>query len=455
MTKSMVLVLALATMAGCAAAQGGESGSEETTGEAEAEVTSVPAAVQKARVGRQLYFDTNLSSPAGQSCASCHDPNAGFADPDANVPTSEGVIPGRFGNRNTPTAAYAQYIPAAYYDATDEVWVGGQFWDGRASTLEDQAKGPFLNPIEMNNPDKASVVAKVRASVYAPLFRDAFGPTSLDDVETAYDHIAEAIAAFERTPLFAPAMSKYDFYLAGKATLTAAQARGLALFLAPNKGNCAACHPAASDTPGVPPMFTDFTYDNLGVPKNSNNPFYNEPAFNPLGASYDDRGLGAVTGDASLDGAFKVPTLRNLGRTGPYMHNGAFSTLKQVVHFYNTRDVAGAGWAAPELAATMNTEELGNLGLTGAEEDDIVAFLGTLNDARQTGSVSCSTTRYYAVNNAEFPAHEPGLCGAQEYLFAEAFQVCGGYAVGYFSYACTNGADGTHVWTAYFGCCGG
>jgi cytochrome c peroxidase len=455
----MVLVMALAAMAGCASAQsagestGEESTGEESTGEAEAAVTSVPLSVQMARVGRQLYFDTNLSSPAGQSCASCHDPSAGFADPDSGVPTSEGVIPGRFGSRNTPTASYAQYIPASYFDATDELWVGGQFWDGRASTLEDQAKGPFLNPIEMNNADKASVVAKVQASGYAALFRAAFGPTSLDDVETAYDHIAEAIAAFERTPLFAPAMSKYDFYLAGKATLTAAQARGLALFDDPSKGNCAACHPSTSDTPGMPPMFTDFTYDNLGVPKNPNNPYYNEPAFNPAGASYDDRGLGAISGDSSLDGAFKVPTLRNLGRTAPYMHNGAFATLKQVVHFYNTRDVAGAGWSTPEFASTMNTEELGNLGLTDAEENDIVAFLGTLTDARQTAPVSCSTRTNYAVNNAEFPAHEPGLCGAQEFLFAEAFQACGGYAVSYFSYTCSNGADGTHVWTVYFGCC--
>lgn len=329
-------------------------------------------------LGSRLFFDTNLSTPPGQSCASCHTPSRAFTDPDTSLATSEGVILGRFGNRNSPTAAYAQFSPDFHYDATDEVWVGGQFWDGRASTLEEQAKGPFLNPIEMNNPDKATVVAKVAASSYASLFRAAYGGHAFDDPEIAYDHIADAIAAYERSRSFAPFASKYDAYLAGNATLTPAEARGLALFEDPNKGNCAACHPSRPTAESPRPLFTDFTYDNIGLPKNPNNPFYSEPAVNPLGAAFDDRGLGAIVGDPSLDGAFKVPTLRNIGRTGPYMHNGVFATLSEVVHFYNTRDVAS--WPAPEFPATMNTEELGALGLTASEEDDIVAFLGALDD---------------------------------------------------------------------------
>jgi cytochrome c peroxidase len=334
--------------------------------------------VNRAYVGQKLFFDTNLSTPAGQSCATCHDPYHAFTDPDLNVPTSEGVIPGRFGNRNTPTAAYAKYSPDFHFDSDEGTWVGGQFWDGRASTLEEQAKGPFLNPIEMNNPDRAAVVNKVKASAYAVHFRAIFGATSLDDVESAYDHIAEAIAAFERTAAFAPFSSKYDAYLAGTATLAPAEARGLALFEDPSKGNCAACHLSRPAADGTPPLFTDFTYDNIGLPRNLKNPFYKELAFNPAGSAFRDRGLGATVDDPSLDGAFKVPTLRNLSHTAPYMHNGIFMNVSQVVHFYNTRDTAT--WPAPEFPATMNTEELGALGLTQTEENDLATFLLTLND---------------------------------------------------------------------------
>jgi cytochrome c peroxidase len=370
------LILSMCLGAGCA--MGAGDADEANIAPAPGLEPAVSAQTAKLAAGQLLFNDTNLSSPAGQSCASCHTSFRAFTDPDNNVPTSEGVIAGRFGNRNTPTAMYAQYSPDFHYDADAETWVGGQFWDGRASTLEDQAKGPFLNPIEMNNPDKATVVNKVRASSYAYIFRMAFGQTSLDDVDTAYDHIAEAIAAYERTKTFAPFTSKYDAYLAGTATLTAQEARGLAIFEDPNKGNCAACHPSRPAADGTPPLFTDFTYDNLGLPKNPKNPFYNEPQFNPAGSAYLDRGLGATVGDPSLDGAFKVPTLRNLSVSWPYMHNGYFYTLNQVVHFYNTRDTAS--WPAPEFPATMNTEELGHLGLTIDEENDLTVFLYTLND---------------------------------------------------------------------------
>ncbi len=355
---------------------GGEGPDVPAAPGAETEASS--NALLIAGVGQQLFFDTNLSSPPGQSCATCHTKTQAFADPDQGVPTSEGVIPGRFGNRNTPTAKYARYSPPFHYDTVDELYVGGQFWDGRASTLEEQAKGPFLNPIEMNNPDKATVVNKVKNSSYGQLFKLAFGLNVFNDVNAAYDHIADAIAAYERMNIFAPFSSKYDAYLAGQATLTPAEARGLALFEDPAKGNCSACHPSQAAEDGTPPLFTDFTYDNIGIPKNPNNPFYNEPLFNPLGSDLIDRGLGATVNDPSLDGAFKVSTLRNLGKTGPYSHAGYFATLKDIVHFYNTRDVEA--WPAPEVPDTMNTEELGDLGLTSDEEDDIVAFLGTLDD---------------------------------------------------------------------------
>jgi cytochrome c peroxidase len=170
-------------------------------------------------LGEFLYFDENLSEPSGQSCASCHEPAFGFADPDKGLPVSEGVIPGLFGGRNSPSAAYAMYAPILYFDEDEGLWFGGQFWDGRATgealgdPLADQALGPFTNPVEMANPDKATVIRDVAASDYAALFEQVWDPGSLDDVDAAYDQVALSIAAFERTELFAPFSSKYDYYL--------------------------------------------------------------------------------------------------------------------------------------------------------------------------------------------------------------------------------------------------
>jgi len=347
-----------------------------------------------ARLGQQIFFDTNLSSPPGQACASCHAPAKAFTDPDTSLPTSKGVIPGRAGNRNTPTAMYAAFTPYFHFDADDGLFEGGQFLDGRAPTLEAQAKGPFLNPLEMANPDKAAVVAKLRDADYAKAFREVFGPEALDEVDAAYDKLAIALAAFERTPGFSPFSSKYDAYLAGETVLSPSERRGLAVFERADKGNCAACHPSRADEDGTPPRFTDASYDNLGVPRNPANPFYTEPA-NPAGFEWVDRGLGDATGLASEDGKFKVPTLRNIAVTGPYMHNGYFATLRGVVEFYNSRDARRDCrnpmlsehqarirhcWPAAEVAANVNHDELGDLGLSDREIDDLVAFLETLTD---------------------------------------------------------------------------
>jgi cytochrome c peroxidase len=333
-----------------------------------------------ASLGEKLFFDTELSEPAGQSCASCHLPGAGFADPDRELPVSRGVHPDRFGERNTPTAAYALYSPSFHFDRQEGLYVGGQFWDGRAATLEEQAKDPFLNPVEMANPDAAAVVAKVRRSAYADEFDKLFGAGSLDEVEAAFEHIASAIAAFERSEPFRPFTSKYDYFLAGKVELSPQERLGLELFDAEDKGNCAACHPSQPDDQGRPPLFTDFTYDNLGVPRNPASPFYSQSSrFNPQGAQALDLGLAGTTGRDQDKGKFKVSTLRNIALTPPYMHNGIFQTLRQVVDFYNTRDTR-RDWGPPEVRENVNTEELGNLGLTNEEVDAILAFMLTLTD---------------------------------------------------------------------------
>jgi cytochrome c peroxidase len=351
--------------------------------------------VQKVRLGRLLFFDATLSEPAGQSCASCHDPAAAFVDPDTARPTSKGVHPKRFGSRNTPSAMYMAFSPAFHFDREEGHYVGGQFWDGRAATLEEQARLPFIDPVEMANPDQRAVVEKVRRAAYAGQFDEVFGKDALAAVEPAYGRIASALAAFERSTEFQPFTSKHDAWLQARAKLSRQELRGLALFNDDKKGNCAACHPSQRRPDGGLPLFTDFTYDNLGVPKNPENPFYGQhKTFNPQGAKFIDRGLGGIVKQRSEDGKFKVPTLRNIARTAPYMHNGYFRTLRGVVAFYNDRDVRPACkgeateaeaekracWPQPELRRNMNTEEMGRLGLSEQDIDDIVAFLQTLND---------------------------------------------------------------------------
>jgi cytochrome c peroxidase len=331
-------------------------------------------------LGKQLFFDTTLSEPAGQACASCHLPTAGFADPDRELPVSRGVHPDRFGDRNTPSIAYSMFTPTLNYDEEEQHYVGGLFHDGRAATLEEQAKQPFLNVVEMANPDKESVVRKVRAAPYAQQFDKVFGKDILKDADKAFNSIAKALAAFERTEVFRPFSSKYDYFLAGKVELTAQEARGLELFEAEDKGNCVACHPSKLGSKGEPPLFTDYTYDNIGLPVNQANPFYfQSKRFNPKGDQYVDIGLAKTTGRSEDLGKFKVPTLRNVALTPPYLHNGIFSGLKEVVDFYNTRDTRD-DWGTPEVSENVNTEELGDLGLSDEEVDAIVAFMGTLTD---------------------------------------------------------------------------
>ncbi|MFH1766092.1 MAG: cytochrome c peroxidase [Gemmatimonadota bacterium] len=353
---------------------------------AESTTTSAQQAglTPKEGLGRLLFFDPMLSTPPGQACSHCHSPVSGFGNPNQQLPVSRGVHPDRYGNRNDMTASYAAYIPPRTFDEAEGLWVGGLFWDGRAASLAEQAKGPPLNPLEMANPDAEAVVAAIREAPYRDQFLEVYGEGALDDSKEAYDFMADAIAAYEMSRELNPFNSKYDLYLAGEVRLTDGELHGLALFEDEEKGNCVACHPSRPGLDGSPPLFTDYTYDNLGTPKNPENPYYFLPSeFNPDGVDYVDLGLGPVVGDPELNGFFRVPTLRNVAATSPYMHNGVFHTLYQVVSFYNSRDVAP--WAGPEVAAAVNRDELGDLGLTPHEMENIVAFLKTLTDNYQAG----------------------------------------------------------------------
>ena len=342
----------------------------------------------KASLGALIFADNRLSEPPGQSCATCHAQSHGFADP-RPTSTSEGAVSGRFGVRNSPSIAYASFISPLSASGEGSGYGGGLFWDGRAATLQAQAVGPLLNPLEMNNADTTAIQAKLKAAAYASQILVLYGSHALDTPDAAMAALADAIAAFETTGIQHRFTSKYDAYLAGTASLTAAEKSGLDLFESPKTGpctngvppcGCAQCHLDKRKADGSPPLFTDFGYDNIGIPKNTSNPFYAlPPELNPGGPGYIDNGLGAVVHNPRQFAHFKAPTLRNVAVTAPYGHNGYFANLKAIVHFYNTRDIPGA-WPPPESTFNINQTGLGNLGLTSGDEDDLVTFMNTLTD---------------------------------------------------------------------------
>lgn len=392
----------------------------------------------KQQLGKSIFLDPNLSINVNQACAACHSPATGFTGPqsstNAHGTVYEGSIAGRFGNRKPPSAAYATPSPILHYvtDRREALFLGGNFWDGRATgeTLgnpaADQALGPFLNPLEQALPDNACVVYRVCTASYPVSFENVWGAgtcqitwpanisttcateggvvsLSAEDrmkVNTAYGGIGLSAAAYEASPEVNQFTSKFDYYLMRMADLTQGEKRGLALFS--GKAKCTNCHTIGRGAKAEPPLLTDFTYDNLGVPKNPENPFY---VSNP---SFIDQGLGAflstradyqMFAEENL-GKQKVPTLRNVdkrpdpGFAKAYTHNGYFKTLEGIVHFYNTRDVkpvcpgpyteaqalAANCWPPPEVSENVNHDELGNLHLTPDQEAAIVEFLKTLSD---------------------------------------------------------------------------
>lgn len=382
------------------------------------------------QLGKSIFFDEILSINNNQSCASCHGPEVGFTGPIADINAHgavyEGSILSRFGDRKPPSAAYATLSPIFHLDKKG-LFVGGNFWDGRATgeklgnPAADQAQGPFLNPVEQALPDSACVVYSVCTASYPVSFEDVWGdeacgifwPADIENVcamedetvalspedraksDTAYDEIALSIAAYEASPEVNAFTSKFDYTKNGKAKLTKEEQKGFALFK--GKGKCRLCHISN----GRNPLFTDFTFDNLGVPQNPENPAGIAPEF-------VDPGLGGFLKNAGYPeevyaaewGKQKVPTLRNVDLrpdesfVKAYAHNGYFKTLAGIVHFYNTRDVksecqgayteaqalAEDCWPPPEVPVNVNTDELGDLGLTSKEEAAVVAFLKALSD---------------------------------------------------------------------------
>lgn len=318
-----------------------------------------------AQAGQKLFFDPNLSGNKNMSCASCHDPAYAYGPPNS-LSVQLGSDPTLAGTRAVPSLRYKDATPpysdiAANPDnVTGNAPGGGFMWDGRGATLADQAALPLLNPLEMNNPSKAAVVAAVQKASYVDLFKQAFGANVFSDTDTAFAAVGTAIQAFEHEDIsFHPYSSKYDLYVHNKigGSLTAAELRGLMIFNGGSLGNCSACHYAGANFDGNQGLMTDFTYQAIGLPRNDTS-IPNNPSPIPANhdASYYDMGLcgplrtdhqPGTTGIATPDpycGLFKVPTLRNVSTRGAFFHNGVLHSLVQVVHFYNTRDTNPEYW---------------------------------------------------------------------------------------------------------------
>ena len=406
-------------------------------------------------LGKLLFYDRHLSVRRNEACAFCHMPKAGFSGPVSEINRITAAYPGslrtRSNGRIPQTHGYASYSPVLHYNALRNDLVGGAFWDMRAtglrlnSPLAEQAQGPFVDPNEMAMIDAACVVFRASARPYRSMAERLWGaqafsmrwptdtqaicdrpgpapkadplpvhlaPVDRGTVQATYDKIAAAIAAYEGSNEVNSFSSKYDYAMAGKAKFTSEEDAGYQLFRS-SASHCNECHREGG--PGEEPLFTDFTASNLGLPPNYAMPYYkeNQPdrfgyAANSLGAAFSDEGVGGFLQGKnsnrewtpmarSFIGRYKTATLRNVDKrprpdfVKAYMHNGYLKSLKEVVHFYNTRDALPrcqpgdpgekvSCWPAPERAETMNRRQLGSLGLTSKQEDQIVAFLKTLTD---------------------------------------------------------------------------
>ena len=343
-------------------------------------------------LGQALFFDTNLSANRTQSCGTCHDPGRAFTDGrDSGVAgaVSLGDDGKSLGDRNTPSTTYAFLIPEFHKNDAGE-FVGGYFLDGRAATMVDQAAEPFLNLLEMALPNRAAVVDRVRENpIYIDTLRKHFGESIFSDVEKAFRAITESIVAFERTAQFAPFDSKYDRYLRGEYELTVAEELGRVLFFS-QLINCSSCHllDTREFTPGE--VFSNHRYHNIGLPTNRQ-----VRERNGIDIRHRDLGLlqNPVVDDPAMAGRFRVPSLRNVAVTGPYMHNGIFRELRTAILFYNRFTLSnpqsqinpetGQPWGEPEVRETVDLELLREgQPMAGNHIDALVAFLAALTDQR-------------------------------------------------------------------------
>lgn len=360
-----------------------------------------------AQVGQRMFFDKSLSGSGKLACSSCHDPDHAYAPANDLDVQIGGKNLSQSGTRAVPSLRYKQVVPpyADLFDNPDGVSPpgpgGGYTQDGRAPTLAEQAKIPLLAANEMANKDGASVVARIRASSYGALFKQAFGDDVFGNPTAAFQKAAEALQAFQMEDYsFHPFSSKYDLYAGNKigGTLSAAEKRGATVFADPGRGNCAACHYSGPGLGGSVGMFTDYSYEAIGVPRNRSIPLNRDSKYFDLGiCTRPDHPLPA---NQKYCGMFKTPTLRNVATRKVFYHNGQIKTLKQAIRFYNTRDTNPELWYPVVNGVAQKFDDLppkyrGNLDtqapldgrergskppMTEQEMDDLEAFLNTLTD---------------------------------------------------------------------------
>ena len=368
---------------------------------------SAPSLSEVQNLGQKIFTDKSLSEPPGTACANCHDASKGFASLNGSkIGVALGSLPNSFGLRNPMQNAYSAFVPEFTFRVKDGDIdpMGGLFWDGRAANLQQQALAPFLSTLEMNNANGAQVVAKIAKSAYANQFKSIFGPGIFNNPSLAYQKIGEAIAAFESSSFLNAFNSKYDRFVQGNAQLSTSEKNGMALFMNPDKGNCASCHlmnPSSklqSDN-----LFTDFAFYATGIPRNTAIPSNANPSFFDLGLCGPQRAKPALTNtvpaNTSIDkfcGTFRMPSLRNVALREVFMHNGVFKNLKDVVDFYATRNTNPKRWYGPKgVPNDLPAAYLSNIisdrtpfnkklndapALSDTEINDVVAFLKTLSD---------------------------------------------------------------------------
>ena len=321
-----------------------------------------------AQAGQKLFFDRDISGSRKVACATCHDPRFAYGPPNDLAAQLGGVAMTQHGVRAVPSLRYKDKTPpySDLLDNPDAISVpgpgGGLDWDGRAADHAEQARGPLLDPVEMANASAAEVVAKVRVAGYAPLLRQAFGEHVFDDTATAFHAVTAALQAFQLEDIsFRPYNSKFDMYTSNKkgGELTIAELRGLRVFADPNTGNCASCHYQGAGFRGSSALFTDFSYEAIGVPRNDLHATAPQANRNDIPANDTDPGrfdmglCGPERPDHALAedgkpsrfcGMFKAPTLRNVAVRQAFFHNGVIHTLEQAIRFYNTRDTNPELW---------------------------------------------------------------------------------------------------------------
>lgn len=382
-----------------------------------------------AQLGRHIFNDASLSASGRMSCATCHDPAHHYGPPNILPAMLGGAKLDLQGFRPAPTLTYlerqlpfsvgpdkdedenssvplqvalavgAKHAPKTARNTADSaanlVPQGGLFWDGRVDTLQQQAIGPLLNPVEMANPSAAAVAAKLRTRPYAPLFTTLFGPAILNQPDQLLSEAMFAVARYQiEDPTFHPYTSKFDFWLEGKARFTPAEMRGYVLFNDPDKANCGGCHLDKATSDGIPPVFTDGQFEALGAPRNARLLANRDPAYFDLGICGPHRT--DMAGDTQFCGMFITPTLRNVATRQVFFHNGVFTSLRQVMDFYAFRDVqpekvypGGSKYddipqkfqANVDVADPPFDRNSGDPpAISPQDEADIIAFLHTLTD---------------------------------------------------------------------------